>query len=82
MSCVSQHVWSSHFREVLVIAQLFPSESAEALLQRESPLAGLDVRQRMVLAFVTNGVWLPVFNNETWTSAISSHNLLDEEILV
>jgi hypothetical protein len=54
------------FAKVLVIAQLFPSESAEALLQRESPV-GLDVRQQMVLAFVINGVWLPVFNNEAWT---------------
>lgn len=53
---------------VLVIAQLFPSESAEALLQRESPM-GLDVRQQMVLAFVINGVWLPVFNNEYFWSS-------------
>lgn len=54
---------------VLVIAQFFPSESAEDLLQRESPLTGLDVRQRMVLAFVINGVWLPVFNNEYFWSS-------------
>lgn len=53
---------------VLVIAQLFPSESAEELLQRESFL-GLDVRQEIVLAFVINAIWLPVFNNEYfWTS--------------
>lgn len=55
---------------VLAIAQLFPSETTDALFDRHCPLTGLTVRERLVLAFVANGVWLPVFNNERFWSAM------------
>lgn len=51
---------------VLVIYQMFPSEHSEALLQQGCPLTGMDVRWRLVAAFLSNAVWLPVFNNEKY----------------
>ena len=54
---------------VFVISQVFSDESTAMVLDRRCPLTGLDVRTRVVLAFMTNGVWLPVFNNERFWSA-------------
>lgn len=66
--------------QVLAIAQLFPSEASDVLEQR-CPITGLDVRERLVLAFVANGVWLPVFNNEAWPQRFPTE-ILSEQILV
>lgn len=59
------------FEMLLVVAQLFPSEHAEGLLARRCPLTGLNVRARLILAFVLNGLWLPVFNNERFWPALA-----------
>uniref|UniRef100_A0A7S2B2D6 Transmembrane protein n=1 Tax=Alexandrium andersonii TaxID=327968 RepID=A0A7S2B2D6_9DINO len=58
------------FETVTVIAQAFPSDSTEELLGQRCPLTGLDVRERLVAAFLTNAIWLPVFNNERFWSAL------------
>ena len=56
---------------VLAITQLFPSEATDELFDQECPLTGLTVRQRLIMAFLANGVWLPVFNNERfWTAMV------------
>eukprot|EP00929_Paragymnodinium_shiwhaense_P044963 TRINITY_DN23032_c0_g1_i3.p1 TRINITY_DN23032_c0_g1~~TRINITY_DN23032_c0_g1_i3.p1 ORF type:complete len:273 (+),score=51.80 TRINITY_DN23032_c0_g1_i3:77-895(+) len=55
---------------VMVIYQLMPSDHAEALLQQGCPLTGMDVRWRLVAAFMCNSVWLPVFNNERFGEAL------------
>lgn len=55
---------------VLVVAQFFPSDSASELLGRQCPLTGLNVRERLVLAFLANGIWLPVFNNERFWAGL------------
>eukprot|EP00440_Ansanella_granifera_P021409 gb/GFBE01023240.1/.p1 GENE.gb/GFBE01023240.1/~~gb/GFBE01023240.1/.p1 ORF type:complete len:273 (+),score=61.75 gb/GFBE01023240.1/:1-819(+) len=53
---------------VLVVAQAFESERTEFLFGQRCPLTGLDVRERLVIAFLLNSIWLPVFNNEYfWT---------------
>lgn len=54
---------------VTVIAQLFPSGSAEGTLLRESSWAKLDVRWSLIAAFLCNALWLPVFNNEWFKTA-------------
>eukprot|EP00438_Fugacium_kawagutii_P012666 Skav215621 [mRNA] locus=scaffold666:655317:661832:- [translate_table: standard] len=43
---------------VLVIAQLFPSEASDDVLEQRCPITGLDVRERIALAFVVNGVYI------------------------
>ena len=48
---------------VLVIRQIQPDDYMESLLQKGCPLTGLSVRWRLVLAFVTNAIWLPVYVN-------------------
>lgn len=48
---------------ILVIRQIQPADDMEALLQRSCPLTGLSVRWRLVLAFLTNAIWLPVYVN-------------------
>eukprot|EP00930_Biecheleria_cincta_P054971 TRINITY_DN41344_c0_g1_i1.p1 TRINITY_DN41344_c0_g1~~TRINITY_DN41344_c0_g1_i1.p1 ORF type:complete len:278 (-),score=41.03 TRINITY_DN41344_c0_g1_i1:41-874(-) len=55
---------------VLVVAQAFPSDRTNELFGRRCPLTGLDVRERLVLAFLANGIWLPIFNNEYFWSAL------------
>eukprot|EP00929_Paragymnodinium_shiwhaense_P068512 TRINITY_DN3446_c0_g1_i1.p1 TRINITY_DN3446_c0_g1~~TRINITY_DN3446_c0_g1_i1.p1 ORF type:complete len:309 (-),score=69.52 TRINITY_DN3446_c0_g1_i1:390-1316(-) len=56
------------FQAVLVLYQLRPSEEAEAIL--ESKMMGVSVRWRLVLAFLLNAAWLPVFNNELFWPAL------------
>lgn len=58
------------FETVTVIAQAIPSERTDELLGQRCPYTGLDVRARLVLAFLVNAVWLPVFNNERFWSAL------------
>jgi len=55
---------------VLVVAQAIPSERTEELMAPRCPVTGLDVRGRLTVAFVLNGLWLPVFNNEYFWSAL------------
>jgi len=55
---------------VLVIAQLFASQGMEVLLARTCPLTGLNVRERLMMAFLANSVWLPIFNNERFWAAL------------
>mmetsp|Transcript_107906 Transcript_107906/g.247366 ORF Transcript_107906/g.247366 Transcript_107906/m.247366 type:complete len:268 (+) Transcript_107906:60-863(+) len=54
---------------VMVIAQLFPSDTTEEIFARKCPITGLDVRERLMLAFALNAFWLPVFNNEFYLGA-------------
>lgn len=56
---------------VLVVAQAIPSDNMEALMQQRCPLTGLGVRKRLVLAFLANSVWLPLFNNECFWAALA-----------
>eukprot|EP00439_Symbiodinium_sp_Y106_P073759 s136_g13.t6 len=57
---------------MLVFAQWSNTESTEAVTRNAlatCPLIGLNVRERLILAFIANGVWLPIFLNEYfWTS--------------
>lgn len=55
---------------ILVSVQFCPSESAQALLSKKSELTGLDVRQRLTIAFILNAVWLPVYINEYFWVAL------------
>lgn len=55
---------------VLVVAQAFPSNRTNDIFGRQCPLTGLDVRERLVVAFLANGIWLPIFNNEYFWSAL------------
>ena len=48
---------------LLVIAQCSASEKVEKLLQQPCMLTGLSVRWRLILAFVFNAVWLPIYVN-------------------
>lgn len=52
---------------LLVVAQLFHGDE---LMERRCPLTGLSVRDRLVLAFLANALWLPVFNNEKFWAAM------------
>jgi len=58
------------FETVVVVAQATPWKRADELFGQPCPLTGLDVRERLVLAFLINAVWLPVFNNERFWSAL------------
>jgi len=58
------------FEIVLVGAQLCPSQTTERLLSRTCSLTGLDVRGRLMAAFLANSLWLPVFNNEFFWAAL------------
>mmetsp|Transcript_53278 Transcript_53278/g.99927 ORF Transcript_53278/g.99927 Transcript_53278/m.99927 type:complete len:266 (+) Transcript_53278:64-861(+) len=55
----------------LVFAQWSSTESTEALMERQCPLTGLDVRERLILAFIANGIWLPIFLNEYFWTALA-----------
>eukprot|EP00401_Gymnodinium_catenatum_P018338 CAMPEP_0117516502 /NCGR_PEP_ID=MMETSP0784-20121206/31128_1 /TAXON_ID=39447 /ORGANISM="" /LENGTH=284 /DNA_ID=CAMNT_0005312351 /DNA_START=55 /DNA_END=909 /DNA_ORIENTATION=- len=46
---------------VLVAAQFCPSDDASELLAQKCKLTGLDVRQRLTVAFLLNAVWLPFY---------------------
>jgi len=56
---------------VLVVVQAMPSERTEQLLSQRCPWTGLDVRQRLICAFLANGVWLLVFNNEKFWAGLA-----------
>jgi hypothetical protein len=53
------------FEAFLVFVQLFPG-SHEEIFTRRCPVLNLDVRQRLVIAFLTNAVWLPIFSARKW----------------
>lgn len=55
----------------LVIAQLFPSPRTEELLAQRCPITGLDVRERISVAFMFNAIWLPVFSNSLFWTALA-----------
>jgi len=61
------------FELILVVAQLGKwspdSKVAGDIFDRQCPLTGLDVRQRLSLAFMVNAAWLPVFNNSRFFTA-------------
>lgn len=48
---------------LLVVRQCCPTEQMEELLNQRCLLSGLGVRWRLILAFLTNAVWLPVYVN-------------------
>lgn len=56
---------------ILVSAQFCPSDSAEDLLAQTSAVGDLDVRQRLVIAFLLNAIWLPVYVNEWFWIALA-----------
>lgn len=58
------------FETVTVVAQAVPSQRTDELFGQRCPLTGLDVRERLALAFLANAVWLPVFNNERFWGAL------------
>jgi len=63
------------FELILVLAQLVgwspdAKDSADMIFDRQCPLTGLDVRQRLVIAFLANAAWLPVFNTERFSAAL------------
>jgi hypothetical protein len=49
----------------LVFVQLFPG-SHEEIFTRRCQVLNLDVRQRLVIAFLTNAMWLPIFTARKW----------------
>jgi hypothetical protein len=53
------------FELCLVLVQLFPG-SHEEIFTRRCPVTNLDVRQRLVIAFLTNAFWLPIFSARQW----------------
>lgn len=56
---------------VMVVAQEFASsDRTEKVFNRTCHLTGMTVRMRIVIAFLLNGVWLPVFNNQHFTLAL------------
>jgi len=55
---------------VTVVAQAIPSTRTEELMGRRCSVTGLDVRERMVFAFLANAVWLPFFTTERFWGAL------------
>ncbi|CAE7309176.1 unnamed protein product [Symbiodinium sp. CCMP2592] len=55
---------------ILVIAQCFPTESAEKLLQQSCCLTTTTVRVRLIIAFLLNALWLPFYVNLYWGKAL------------
>jgi hypothetical protein len=53
------------FEACLVFAQLFPGDHEE-IFERRCRVLGLDVRQRLAIAFLANAAWLPVFSARQW----------------
>lgn len=61
---------------VMVLAQLFAwspqsKVSVDAVFEQKCLITGLDLRQRLVIAFIANSMWLPVFNNECFFAALA-----------
>eukprot|EP00401_Gymnodinium_catenatum_P019160 CAMPEP_0117526648 /NCGR_PEP_ID=MMETSP0784-20121206/36390_1 /TAXON_ID=39447 /ORGANISM="" /LENGTH=269 /DNA_ID=CAMNT_0005322875 /DNA_START=78 /DNA_END=887 /DNA_ORIENTATION=+ len=65
-------VWGLIYLFLLVtaVAQVAPSSHMEAILSGGSSWTGLDVRTRLALAFLVNGLWLPVFSFERFWFAL------------
>jgi len=55
---------------VMVVAQVMPSDRTEEIFGRQCSITGLNVRERLVLAFLANSIWLPVFNNERFWAGL------------
>lgn len=55
---------------VLVVTQLSGSDRVDEIFAAQCTWTGLSVRGRLVLAFLANAVWLPVFNNERFWTAL------------
>mmetsp|Transcript_118304 Transcript_118304/g.166303 ORF Transcript_118304/g.166303 Transcript_118304/m.166303 type:complete len:288 (+) Transcript_118304:54-917(+) len=55
---------------ILVVMQCSPSESSEKLLQQRCLLTSLSVRWRLVIAFLLNSLWLPLYANLFWGKAM------------
>lgn len=55
---------------ILVCSQFCPSENAETLLAQKGVM-GLDVRQRLSIAFLLNAIWLPIYVNEFFWTALA-----------
>ncbi|CAE7239034.1 unnamed protein product [Symbiodinium sp. CCMP2592] len=55
---------------VLVVMQCSPSEKSEKLLQQRCFLTSLSVRWRLVIAFLLNALWLPLYANLLWGKAM------------
>jgi len=47
----------------MVVAQLVPTAHMDQILAMESPITGLDGRKGLLIVFLANAIWLPVFNN-------------------
>lgn len=63
------------FELILIIAQVIEwspdsKVSVEEVFSKKCTLTGLDVRQRLALAFLSNAAWLPFFNNEYFFVAL------------
>ncbi|CAJ1432100.1 unnamed protein product, partial [Effrenium voratum] len=56
---------------LLVVRQACPSDHTESLLQKACPITGLSVRWRLVIAFLTNAIWLPVYVNRFFGLALA-----------
>jgi len=59
------------FLLVTVATQVFPNPLVELFLASTCPMTGLDARARLVAAFLANAIWLPLFNNEYFWSALA-----------
>ena len=55
---------------VLVVMQCSPSDKSEKLLQQRCFLTRLSVRWRLVIAFLLNALWLPLYANLLWGKAM------------
>eukprot|EP00931_Biecheleriopsis_adriatica_P118705 TRINITY_DN94049_c0_g1_i1.p1 TRINITY_DN94049_c0_g1~~TRINITY_DN94049_c0_g1_i1.p1 ORF type:complete len:274 (-),score=48.88 TRINITY_DN94049_c0_g1_i1:60-881(-) len=55
---------------VMVVAQVMPSDRTEEIFGQQCSITGLNVRERLVLAFLANSIWLPVFNNERFWAGL------------
>merc|ERR1719333_323970 len=59
------------FELILVVAQAIPSERTDYLMSQPCPLTGLDVRARLAMAFMVNGVWLMIWSNENYWAGLA-----------
>jgi hypothetical protein len=47
-------------------------EESERVLSRKSALTSLDVRNRMIIAFIANALWLPLFTDNSLSAVITA----------
>jgi hypothetical protein len=59
---------------VFIVRQYRPDENTQRVLARKSSLTGLDVRNRMIIAFIANALWLPLFTDNS-LSAVTTAQL-------